>query len=147
MIFKHTKGSTYHNRVYYVITVVLQSLDRLGSGYIGLRHDKFNVLVPNSLFVDHLILVIFRNGRLGSSGTSSTWNFSIMDPFFAFPQYLIDFILDWPCPFKVDLNFESINGFSACFSRILNQWIYDFFPRNFTFHFLEGSKVLWPTVI
>ena len=44
-----TKGSPYHDRVYYVITVVLQSLDRLGSGYIGLGHDKFNVLVLNTL--------------------------------------------------------------------------------------------------
>ena len=87
------------------------------------------------------------NGRLGSSGTSSTCNFSIIDPFFTFPQYLIDLILDWPCPFKVDLNFESINGFSACFSRILNQWIYDFFPRNFTFHFLEGSKVSFSVMV
>ena len=52
MSLKHIRcklASTYHDRVYYVITVVLQSLDRLGSGYIGLGHDKFNVLVLNTL--------------------------------------------------------------------------------------------------
>ena len=37
-------------------------------------------------------------------------NFSIMDPFFVFSQYLVDLILDWSCSWKVDLKLELIKG-------------------------------------
>ena len=60
------KVSTHHNGVYYVVAVIFQSLNRFGSGYVGLGHDKFNVLVLDSLLVDLLIFVVFGNGRLSS---------------------------------------------------------------------------------
>ena len=42
----------FHNRVDNIVIVVLERLDGLSSGNIGLRHDKLNVLSLHSSLVD-----------------------------------------------------------------------------------------------
>ena len=40
---------------------------------------------------------------------SGFWEVSIINPFFAFSQYLIDLILDWPCSWKVVFNLKFLH--------------------------------------